>query len=162
MLNAPKGNKKGKKRITNPQNYIKNEAKRLRNTGNLYLSTSKGKRKDRKEIFKEYWELGDLEKQRQYISASMTVVNPKYRYGREDSHRRPNNAFHFEIRDKKIHVRSLLQTCLCITDRSIRTVIGKRNLFTGQVLSSDLRRKHAHHAKDYKSVLSKSSLQEIA
>nr|CAH7723219.1 unnamed protein product [Callosobruchus chinensis] len=104
MLNAPKGEKKGKKRIANPQNWIKNEAKRLRNTGNSYLSTSKGKKvisartllppcndkcilkcyskfteEDRKQIFKEYWGLGDLEKQRQYISASMTVVKPKYR-----------------------------------------------------------------------------------
>nr|CAH7757935.1 unnamed protein product [Callosobruchus chinensis] len=102
---------------------------------------SKFTEEDRKQIFKEYWGLGDLEKQRQYISASMTVVKPKYRYVREGSHRRPNNAFHFEIRDKKIRSSSNLPYV------SLIGVIGKRNLFTGQMLSSDLRGKHGRHAK---------------
>lgn len=120
---------KGKKRKRNTEDWLKNKAKRLRNSGESYVSSSSKKKvipakkllppctdkcklkcfqyfseDDRQQIFSDYWGLGNLEKQRQFLSNSMTSVCPKYRYVREHSHRRPNNAFFFEVKGRKIRV----------------------------------------------------------
>lgn len=93
----------------------KSKAKRLNNFGNptcLPPCTDKCKlkcfqyfsEKDGQQIFNDYWERGKLEKQRQFLSTSMTSVCPKYRYVQENSHRRPNNVFFFEVKERGIRL----------------------------------------------------------
>lgn len=78
----------------------------------------------------------------------MTTVKPKYRYVRERSTRRQNNAFYFEINNEKIRVCKLFfKNTLSINDRPIRTVINKRDLHHPQFLVNDLRGKHRNHYK---------------
>jgi len=78
----------------------------------------------------------------------MTVVKPKYRYVRENSHRRENNSFHFEINKNRIRVcKQFFKVTLCINDRPLRTVIEKQNSFTGKILTNDYRGKHTNHVK---------------
>lgn len=38
-------------------------------------------------LFKEYWNLGDLQRQRDFLASNMTLIQPKYQYRRDGSHR---------------------------------------------------------------------------
>lgn len=58
----------------------------------------------REQIFSEYYSLGDIEKQREYIAFNMSSVNPKYKYSNVEHPRNPNNAFYFIISGTKIRV----------------------------------------------------------
>nr|CAI5833693.1 unnamed protein product [Callosobruchus analis] len=119
--------KQSHKRKTNRDAWIKNVAKKARNCGKPYVSSSKTKKEfgprklaapcdsqvcrlqcsskisqaDREKIFSDYWSLGDLQRQRDYLLACIETVAPKYRYTREGSNRRMNNAFYFIVRDTK-------------------------------------------------------------
>nr|CAI5870559.1 unnamed protein product [Callosobruchus analis] len=96
--------KVGKKRIAKPDQWIKNQAKRVRNSGQAYVSSSSKKaaqerkilppcadkcrlkcvskfsESDRLQIFENYWGLADLERQRAFLLASKSEIKPKYRY----------------------------------------------------------------------------------
>lgn len=79
----------------------------MRNSGKRYVSCSKSKKiiKERQVLpprnekcklkcytkFTELHRLADLQRQRDFISASMTTTTHKYRYVRENRHRKPNN-----------------------------------------------------------------------
>lgn len=124
--------KKGRKRQRNEDKWKRNIDKKLRNKGQLYEShcASKKMRKERqmkspcketcklkcsskfndenrKELFSGFWELGDIERQRQFISNSMQTIQPKYRYIRQGGTRSPrnnNNASYFILKEQKVRV----------------------------------------------------------
>lgn len=165
--------KKGKRK-RDENNWKKNVMKKLRNEGKSYLSTTKKIIPERKikkpcsekcklkcstkfteserlSIFHDYWALGNISKQWNYISNCMTAIKPKYRYVREGGSRekrRYNNAFYFYLRGEKVRVcKTFFQNTLGITDRPIRTVLEKQNKVGGVLLEEDNRGKHSNHAK---------------
>lgn len=76
----------------------------------------------------------------------MERITPKYRYTREGSNRSINNAFYLSVRDSKLRVcKYFFKSTLGITDRPIRTVLEKQTLFTGGMITNDMRGKHGHH-----------------
>lgn len=104
-LASPKA-KQGRKRKRNETNWKRNVKKTLRNSGQSYKTAGNKIKEERKMkepcgvkcrlqcksklsederilLFKNYWALGDNKKQWEYISKSMTIITPKYRYIRE-------------------------------------------------------------------------------
>ncbi|KAF2896723.1 hypothetical protein ILUMI_09452 [Ignelater luminosus] len=164
--------KKTRKRKRNTSGWKKNAAKIARNSGKGYVSTSISRKvmkaremkrpctetcklkcsskittESRKLIFENYWALGDIQRQRDYLSSCMAPIKPKYQYHRNETKRRDNNAFHFTINGTPIRVCKLFfKSTLDITDRPIRTVIDKKSQVGGMVLT-DLRGKHGKHRK---------------
>lgn len=166
--------KKGSKRKKQPQNWGRSLQKKLRNEGKRYVMHSKDK-KEREErkvkpacgekcrlkcsmkfteeqrlyIFASYWELGDIEKQRQFIANSIDQIVPKYRYvriGGTRQQRKPNNAFYFKLNEGRVRVCKLFFiNTLDINDRPIRTVLKKKNKVCGNLIENDLRGKHNNH-----------------
>lgn len=170
----PSENKqRGRKRLRNPDLWQKNQAKRARNAGESYTSSSsthkavaarvlqppcnekcrmkcysKFTEDQRKKIFDAYWDLKDLQRQREFLLASMLEVKPKYQYPKGNSNRHPNSAFYFDVEGRKSRVcKHFFKSTLCINDRPIRTVLEKRNVTTGNIISLDMRGKHGHHSK---------------
>lgn len=47
---------------------------------------------ERENNFTDYWNLNDIEKQREFISSSMNPVNSRYKYSNSENPRKPNNA----------------------------------------------------------------------
>ncbi|CAB3231933.1 unnamed protein product [Arctia plantaginis] len=174
--------KSGRKRMRNESCWKKNIVKRLKNTGKSYKSTATKKvepeRKmqkpcnekcrlrcsttftemDRKMLFDEYWQIGDVEKHWNYLSNCMTAIKPKYRYVREGGTRNKreyNNALFFTLGGEKVRVCKLFfKNTLGITDRPIRTVMFKRNKLAGTILAGDTRGKHSNHPKIDESIRS--------
>ncbi|KAJ8964508.1 hypothetical protein NQ314_004796 [Rhamnusium bicolor] len=102
-------------------------------------------KKERLRIFNEYYSLNDINRKREFISRNMEYVKPKYRYP-QPGNRRLNNAFYFQIEQKKVRVcKVFFKATLDINDRTIDTVIKKRTS-TGSV-SDDNRGKHGKHRK---------------
>lgn len=159
-----------RKRKANPSVWRKNLAKQARNSGKAYTSSSKSKKiieerklgpscnqcrwkcgskisqDDRKKIFSDYWNLSNLQRQRDFLVTSMEPIAAKYRYPRNDSNRQLNNAFYFTLRNTKHRVcKKFFKSTLGITDRPIRTVIKKKTLFTGGMITEDLRGRHDKH-----------------
>lgn len=91
--------KKGHKRTKNPRQWKQNKIKRMRNKGKAYVSQSKTQKhvsarylkepctdkcrfkcttniniEERYKLFRMFWDLGDIVKQRAYINASMVDV----------------------------------------------------------------------------------------
>lgn len=162
-----------RKRKADPKTWRKTAAKICRNSGKHYVSSSKSrknfdakkigktctnkcklqctmkiKEEDRQKIFDEFWKLGDLQRQRQFILFSMDSIKPKYQYKRENSNRMCNNAFYFLIGENKIRVcKTYFKGTLAITDRPIRTVLHKKLESISGMISTDLRGKHDNHRK---------------
>ena len=69
-------------------------------------------------------------------------------YVKKKSNQSTNNSFYFDIVGKKIHVcKQFFMSTLCINDRTIQRVLQKKNIFIGNIMSSDLRGKHDYHHK---------------
>lgn len=108
--------KKGKKRTRNENNWKQNVAKRLRNSGNSYKSRSNKTVEARKmripcpdkcvlscsknfpnekrvQLFKEYWALGSLQRQRDFLYSCIEKHEPKYRRISSCRPRKPNCCF---------------------------------------------------------------------
>lgn len=161
---------KGKKRVRQEENWSKNEAKRLKGLGQSYKSFGKNKgivaAKEmgppcgencrlkcdnkindgiRRQIFQEFWNLGNTERQHTYISSCMESIKPQYRYPTENSPRNFNNAFYFDINGTRMRVcKTYFKSTLAITDRPIRTVLSKKLDCRG--VYEDNRGKHGKHA----------------
>lgn len=156
-------NNKGKKRKACPSNWFKQKNKILRNSGQEYISAKskkvmpaksvrppckencKLKCKDRVNeeiratIFKNFWDLKDINRQRDFISKSMQAVNPEYRYSKPNSKRRLNSAFYFCVDEKRIRVcKTFFVATLDIPNRYIRTAVEKTN---SGIVTEDLRGK---------------------
>lgn len=167
--------KMGRKRKAVPEEWRKNKAKLLRNCGKAYISTSKSQKQmperqikptctekctlkcynkineeNRQLIFMNYWKMGDLDNQRQFINNHVTAIKPKYRYIREGSTRKDyNHAFHFEVNREIIRVcKTFFKNTLGISDRPIRTVISmQKNSTVGGFPTDDKRGIHGKHNK---------------
>ncbi|XP_030762052.1 uncharacterized protein LOC115886868 [Sitophilus oryzae] len=168
---VPDEQKKVRKRKANPESWKKNIAKRQRNSGQSYISCSKTKKTFKKreigkpcketcwlkcssyipdetrlKIFSDYWKLADLQSQRCFLSAHIEKLGVKYRYTREGSSRKPNNAFYFMIDGRRHRVcKTFFKSTLAISDRPIRTIIEKKTLCAGGMISSEMRGKHGKH-----------------
>ncbi|XP_030759330.1 uncharacterized protein LOC115884790 [Sitophilus oryzae] len=161
--------KKTRKRKAEPSTWKKNCAKRLRNSGKSYKTLVKGNEiperkiqpacnekckqncsrkfteEERLKIFKNYWDMSDIVKQRTYLLTLMQEVNPKYRYPVQGGHgvRATNHAFYFYKNDQKKRVcKTFFIATLGITNRCIRTVKSK---IKNGTLGQDNRGKHANH-----------------
>lgn len=168
---------KGRKRKKKQAEWKRNILKRKRNSGESYTTTKdkikpekkvkkgctdkcklkcmqKFTARDRCDLLSQYWNLGNLERQRTFISSSMESVEPKYKYARVDappSKRKPrssNTAF-FLLKDgQKIRVCKLFfKSTLDINDRIINTVKSKEKKIAGLLLESDKRGKHGKHKR---------------
>uniref|UniRef100_A0A8D8SAD1 Uncharacterized protein n=1 Tax=Cacopsylla melanoneura TaxID=428564 RepID=A0A8D8SAD1_9HEMI len=177
--------KKGRKRKKNEGKWKKNVRKANRNLGKSYKQSSKkqkdkirperqlksacGKKcrykcseiitdEERKALFQEYWNLGDVERQRDYLAHCMSDVTPKCEYrrikvnGSEESEvistRKPNTAYSFMKEGTKVRVCKLFfEKTLDINPRPINTVKNKRDKVAGVLQEKDLRGKHGKHKK---------------
>lgn len=135
---------RGRKRKAKPEQWNKSIRKACRNHGKKYTYVNSKKEtkvvedkamgpppcKDtlncktkvtedqRLTIFTNYWALGDLQRQRNFLLLSMESVEPRYRYVRENSHRQKNNAFYFSVNGQKIRVcKTFFKATLSISDR---------------------------------------------
>lgn len=118
---------RGKKRVRNEKNWKSKIAKTLQNTGKDCTSSVKKQipaRKmgplcgdkcrlncrakidetSRQDIFNDYWRLGDLQKQRQFIIAHTSQIKPKYIYSSTQNFRKLNTEFYFELNHTNIRV----------------------------------------------------------
>lgn len=107
---------------------------------------SKISEEDRERIFSNFWSLSNLQRQRDFLLANMESITPQYRYTRDDSHRRLNNAFYFNVENVTHRVCKLFfKNSLAISDRPIRTVIEKKTIFPGGIITEDRRGRHGKH-----------------
>ncbi|XP_075155322.1 uncharacterized protein LOC142228711 [Haematobia irritans] len=165
-----------KKRKRKEETWKKNVLKTARNSGKSYEShtpdkkvrcerkikppclescklkcTTKLNEEERKTIFSNFWNLANLEKQRQYIANNTEPIQPKYRYVRGNGTRKPrimNNAFYFRLGEKKIRVCKLFfKNTLDINDRNICTVLLKKHKVADTILEEDKRGKHGNHPR---------------
>ncbi|XP_028163360.1 uncharacterized protein LOC114354942 [Ostrinia furnacalis] len=158
-------------RKANPDSWKCVQAKILRNHGKAYLNMKnklvparklktpcgdqcklKCKEKitelQRQIIFQDYWDFGDLERQREYIKRHISEIKPRYSYKVHNSNRGNNFACYFSVGNKKIRVcKTFFKATLDISDRTIRTVIQKTT-DTGNL--EDRRGKHKNHACKFK------------
>lgn len=166
--------KNTRKRKAVPSKWKKNCTKQLRNSGKSYKTLGKGleipertlkppcnerckqkcslkfSKEERLAIFKNYWEMADVVKQRTYILTLIQEVNPKYRYIRQGSSRTTNHAFYFYKDEQKIRVcKQFFVATLGITNRCIRTVKEK---ITNGTLGEDNRGKHTNHKEVSKDI----------
>lgn len=145
--------------------------KRLKNTGQSYISSTgkevqerhikepssdkckhqcseKIPKDDRERIFKQFWEIGDVNKQREYIVRHTKSVFPKYAYKKVNRtrDRSENKAYHFQINDKFIReCRLFFLNTLDIGDTMLRNALNKTN--SEGFIDSDRRGKHGNQAK---------------
>ncbi|XP_069357551.1 uncharacterized protein [Maniola hyperantus] len=140
---------KGRRRLVRVDEWLCNKTKKLRNTGQSYVSRSnkiiparalkppcgdkcklqcsiKIDNDSRKEIFSKFWELGDITMQRNFINSCTKAIVPFRFYGKE-KRRSHNNAFYFIVINKEIRVcKKFFMATLDVTDRVTRTVFKKR------------------------------------
>lgn len=61
------------------------------------LCPTKFSENERNDLFSSYWNLGEIDRKRQFLANPMQTVNPRYRYvcvGGIRNQRRNNNAFY--------------------------------------------------------------------
>ncbi|XP_074039657.1 uncharacterized protein isoform X2 [Leptinotarsa decemlineata] len=167
--------KSGKKRKSCVNEWLSNKAKILRNTGKPYTSRSKSQKKmsarclkppcgekcklkciqkindvNRSKIFENYWQLGDLAAQRNFIHKNMKAIIPAFRFTGKIQPRKLNHSFYFQINEEPIRVcKTFFRATLDINDRVIRTVIEKSK---DGFLEQDMRGKHGNHSKVAESI----------
>ncbi|KAL4711225.1 hypothetical protein ACJJTC_019066 [Scirpophaga incertulas] len=167
--------KKGRKRKVNAEQWQRNQQKKARNSGKEYKRNTKDEKlrperkmkqpctekcrikcamkfteEERVQIFSDYWALGDLSKQRQYIANSMKTIQSRYQYvrvGGTRPRRQSNNAFYFRLDGKDIRVcKVFFKNTLDINDRPIRTVLEKRDKVANILMEEEKRGKHGNQA----------------
>lgn len=173
--------KRGVKRKRNVGKWRRNILKHARNSGKEYEMRRKDKKvreerimkpacsdkcrlscstkfseEDRLKLFSEYWELGNIDKQREFIKSGMQEIKPSYKYVRVGGKRPPrrnNMAFYFHQNDKRIRVCKLFfMNTLDINSRPIRTVVEKQNKVANVLMEGDKRGKHGNQPKIKESV----------
>lgn len=112
------------------------------------LSCSKNLTEEfRSQLFKNYWELCSLQRQRDFLISCIEPLILKYRRISAAEPRKPNCAFYVMNNDKKVRVcKTFLINTLGITERTIRTVIQAKVSGTG-IAPSDERGKHNNQNK---------------
>jgi hypothetical protein len=143
---------KGKKRMSTPITWYAKKVKLLRNSGQEYVSVGKSRKtvearkvgppcsdkcrfkcsekipnEERHQLFKAFYALADLHKQREFVARHTTVIIPKYRYSCTNNLRKLNSAFFFEVNGQRIRVcKTFFSNTLDFKERSIRTVLAKK------------------------------------
>lgn len=157
---------KTRKRKSNPAEWKSNIAKKRRNVGKKYKSKFSKKIVDRREmrpgcgercqykcsrkieeeqrfnIFRKYWGLGDVNKQRDFISRCIKEVN---RTQPNEGARGCNAAYFFTINGNRMRV--CRQFFMATLDVSTTTLATVRKKIAGGVLEGDNRGKHRNHRK---------------
>lgn len=164
--------KKSKKRRRNT-NMWKREVKKVkRNLGEAYKTvkgvekparkllepcdqkcrikcTDKINEEHREKFFSEYWALGDINRQRNFINCHAETVEPKYQYKKINSTRSNNLQYFFNVLGKntsKIRVcKKFFKSTLNINDTNITTARKKINELGST--EKDKRGKHVENKK---------------
>lgn len=165
--------KRPKKRLRKCDEWKTVKAKKLKNSGESYLSrtgkvvearkmgppcSEKCKLKCfekvsddlRASLFKNYWAMSSLQRQRDYLHSCIEPIQVKYRRISlsVQKPRKPNCGFYITNSEQKIRVcKTFLMNTLAISERAIRTVIIGKMSETG-IAPSDGRGKHGHHRKN--------------
>ncbi|CAG9571813.1 unnamed protein product [Danaus chrysippus] len=172
QLHEPSPTVRGKKRTRNVENWCKVKAKLLRNSGKSYtgrtgktvpprkmgpsckdkciLSCSKKFTEQyRVQLFTDYWAMGSIQRQRDFLSACIEKLALKYRRITAQEPRKPNCAFYLrDTNTNKVRVcKTFIINTLGISERAIRTVIGATFSGTGIASLEDKRGKHTNRKK---------------
>lgn len=171
--NSSKSVKKGKKRKRNIAKWKRNKTKHLRNSGKQYVSrtgktvkaremkppcsnkcrlscATKFTTEQRQKIFDNYWSLSSFQRQRDFLSSCMAILQVSFRRLKVNAtkERRPNCCFSFILAGKTVRVcKTFLMNTLGITERVVRTVTEAKSSGSG-VIPSDGRGKHAKRVQD--------------
>ncbi|CAG4956054.1 unnamed protein product [Parnassius apollo] len=164
---------RGRKRTRNPTTWKKNVAKRLKNSGQTYISVNTKKlnqgktmgpsctskcwlscaakftEQKRTEIFKSYWKLESVERQRGFLNACTRILKCAYRRIKTNKmyDRKENTAYYLLNENKEIRVcKTFLINTLGITQQIIRTVIDGKARNDG-FTPPDQRGKHGKQCK---------------
>lgn len=145
--------KKSKKRCRNTNMWKREVKKTKRNLGESYKTvkglekpakkllvpcdqkcrikcTEKINEDDRKTIFSQYWALGDINRQRDFINHHSESVQPKYQYKKLNSTRANNLQFFFIIKKNSPRIqvcKKFFKATLNINDTNIATARRKVN-----------------------------------
>ncbi|XP_072387122.1 uncharacterized protein [Diabrotica undecimpunctata] len=165
-----------RKRSANPEEWRRNKVKKLRNSGKSYKS-NKGtimharQMKEacsqtcrlkcfensvdiRTHIHRKFWDLGNINLQRDFISRHTNEVRPKYQNKTPGSNRKHNLQYKFRINDKDTQVcKTFFLNTLGVSDRYIYTTWKKTD--DAGILEDDRRGKHVAHKKSDKVALEK-------
>ncbi|KAJ8937541.1 hypothetical protein NQ314_011800 [Rhamnusium bicolor] len=110
----------------------------------------------RSELFKKYWAMGSLQRQRDYLSSCVEPLQIKYRRIKVDNTREPrrqNCSFSLLNDGKTIRVcKTFIINTLGITERTIRTVIQAKSSGVG-IIPEDRRGKHNNQMKMHQEML---------
>lgn len=139
--------KKGKKRQCNPANWKRNKSRILKNMGKGYVSRTgkfvkekvmkppysercklgcrnKLSEDHRTKLFMDYWKLGSLQRQRDFLGSCVEPLVTKYRRISGADARRRNCVFYLTNSGMRMRVcKTFLINTFGITERTIRTVI---------------------------------------
>lgn len=112
-----------------------------------YRCTKQFTSEDRLSIFNDYWNMADLQRQRDFIAGHAKSIKHKYR--NTECVRRLNVAYYLfcKGRDEDTRVcQKFFSSTLGVSTRVLRTVEDKRNSDT-KIISTDFRGKHNNHTK---------------
>ncbi|CAG5052442.1 unnamed protein product [Parnassius apollo] len=165
----PDTKKRSRKRVAKPTEWLQNKCKILRNAGSAYVTlktkVKKDARKikppcsercrlkckeefseiDREAVFKEFWELKNINRQRHFINRHMAPIKRKYRYTTTQKGRQLNHAFYLTKMGCQIQIcKTFFMNTIDINNRVIQTVIKKRT-FAGSVEEDKRGKHHSHH-----------------
>ncbi|CAG9771463.1 unnamed protein product [Ceutorhynchus assimilis] len=166
----PDSPKKGKKRLRKESNWKRANRKKSKNSGQEYTSargktvlaksmkppcqnkcilscSKKISQEYRQQLFKEYWELGSYQRQRDFLGSCVDKLNLTYRRISSATPRNPNCAFYFYNNGEKMRIcKTFLINTLGISEKTLRTVIYSKVSGNG-VIVEDRRGKHNKHKK---------------
>lgn len=101
-----------KKENGHEKKVVKRSAKKILPSCNdkcRFNCAQKFSEESREQIFEEYWNMANLQRQRDFIAASMQTIRPKYAV--LGKRRRENHAFYFLL--NKVKVRVCKKKCSC-------------------------------------------------
>lgn len=108
-----------------------------------YHCTEKIGTERRHELFNNFWNIGNLQNQRNYLLHCMRSIDSPHPYVR--ARRKLNQAYYFTTHGQKIRVcKKFLMATLDIGDRFLRTVLIKNQ---NGIIETDQRGKHANHSR---------------
>ncbi|KAF6205558.1 hypothetical protein GE061_019731 [Apolygus lucorum] len=165
VINPPCKEKNAKKRPRTVANWLQSQAKNQRNTGQAYWSpyskrhvpgkamgdgcnvlcrfkcTEKISHEQRQKLFSRFWQIGNLQQQREYVRGCIRDVNRPHQ---GVTHKRScNQAFYLTLDGQKIRVcKKLFNATLGISHRWITTIKEKTKY---GILQPDLRGRHENH-----------------
>ncbi|XP_039761856.1 uncharacterized protein LOC120635014 [Pararge aegeria] len=168
---GPSTMKRSRKRTRNQSKWKKNVAKMLKNSGQQYTSlktgmvkaakimgptcsdkcrlscSSKFSTEKRTKLFDAYWQLGQLQRQRDYLASCVRLLELSYRRikeSRKNNPRKPNTTFYLYNDEREVRVcKTFFMNTLGATERILRTVIECKYKDEGHnIMKEDGRGRH--------------------